>query len=69
MDALLGVHADATAAAATPGEGTTTKSAAETTQKRNAAPTAATQTRSEITIDEFGRIDLRIARIVSAEAV
>ncbi len=70
MDALLDLQPDATLAAATPpSQGATTEAAAESTQERSATGTASTQTRSEITIDEFGRIDLRIARIVSAEAV
>jgi methionyl-tRNA synthetase len=35
----------------------------------NPAPAAASSTGSQITIDDFGKVDLRIARITAAEAV
>jgi methionyl-tRNA synthetase len=67
MDALLDANPEP---AKRPSTDARTKRAASTAAPLTEPPTATTTERSsEITIDDFGRIDLRIARIVSAEAV
>jgi methionyl-tRNA synthetase len=68
MDALLDAKPEPAKRPSTNGH---TKRAASTAPPLTEQPTAPTTTErsSEITIDDFGRIDLRIARIVSAEAV
>ena len=68
MDALLDANAESAKGSGLDARSKSVASSAALPTGESAA-SGATQSTSEISITEFGRIDLRIARIVSAEAV